>query len=315
MKPVIAVTIGDPAGIGPEITTQAISSRRIQSICSPLVIGNSYLLKPFLRKNNWCRFIDIPYTLHKKIQQGKAAKQPGMFALQAIKKAVAVCLNGQADALVTAPVSKHACRMSDPLFTGHTEMLGRLCHVKDPVMMMQARHMRFIMITRHVPLARVSRFIARKAQVKNTIWRSIKELNTIYHQHINKIVICALNPHAGEEGAIGSEERKILIPVIAKLRKQGYRIEGPLPADIAVQRLAQKKYDLCFGMYHDQVMIPLKITYPREIVNITLGLPFIRTSPGHGVAYDIAGKNKADARPMEEAIITAVVFAKKRFNK
>lgn len=313
MKPVVVITMGDPAGIGPEIAAKAAASPRIRKICTLIFVGNFQFLKPFIKKNISYTTVELPFT-SEHVSYGKPNKEAGLCALSAIRKGVELCLNGKADALVTAPVSKHACRLSDPSFTGHTEMLAKLCRVKQPIMMMQARHMRFIMLTRHVPLRDVNSSISRK-YINETIKLSILELKKKYHIRIRKAVICALNPHAGEEGHIGNEEKEIIIPAVKDLRRSSYPVEGPLPSDTAIKRLAEKKYDLCFGMYHDQVMIPLKLMYPREIVNITLGLPFIRTSPGHGVAYDIAGKNKADPKSMEEAIRVAVEMLAKRRDK
>lgn len=314
MKPVVVITMGDPAGIGPEITAKALASSYIRKICTPLIIGNNKFLKPFLRKNIPFTLIEIPFPSAYPLEYGRAQKRAGYFALQAIRKGVELCKKRKAQALVTAPVSKYAVHLSDSSFIGHTEMIAKLCNVKNPIMMMQAGSFRFVMLTRHTALKNVGRMLSKKFIYK-TIKKTFDELTKQYHIPIKKAVICALNPHAGEEGTIGKEEKKIIIPAIHMLRRKKILIDGPLPADTAIRKVINKEYDLCFGMYHDQVMIPLKLIAPREIVNITLGLPFIRTSPGHGVAYDIAGKNKADSKCMEEAIRVAVEMLAKRRDK
>jgi 4-hydroxythreonine-4-phosphate dehydrogenase len=287
VKPIIAVTVGDPAGIGPEIVAKALRSRRVLSCCTPVIFGNPRIVKS--------------------LAFGKPHKRAGVFALDCIKEATCWCLAGQARALVTAPVSKQACAMAEPGFKGHTELLARLCKTPDPVMMMQTHGLRAVMITRHCGLSEVSRGLSQNLII-DTVKKTFVSLKQ-YGQLIKRAVICALNPHAGEAGAIGSEEQRIIIPAIKKLRILRYVVDGPIAADTAFRKLAEKEYDFAFGMYHDQVMIPLKVLYPREMVNITLGLPFPRTSPAHGVAYDIAGKNKADPQPMIEAIVIAATTA------
>lgn len=281
MKPIIAVTTGDPSGIGPEIVSACCSSKRIKLICTPVVMG------------------------HQSKSFGKALKSSGKQALNAVTEAVRLCLNGKADALVTAPVSKKACSMVDPSFTGHTELLARLTGSTLPIMMMQAHACRIVMITRHAALKDVAKQLSVKS-LCSVVETACKELIYRYHLPLKKLVMSALNPHAGESGNIGKEEVRIIMPALRILRKKGYVIDGPLPADVCMKKLVDGVYDLGFGLYHDQVMIPLKVRYPRATVNVTLGLPFIRTSPAHGVAYDIAGKNTADSRPMEEAIRLAV---------
>ncbi len=176
------------------------------------------------------------------------------------------------------------------------------------MMMMQAGDRRIAMLTGHVPLMDVERSLSAGLIVR-VIETTVDELTQVYRIKVRRAVVAALNPHAGESGRIGREERRIIAPALLRLQKKGFPVEGPVPADTAWRRLMAGEYDLGFGMYHDQVMIPFKLKYPRETVNVTLGLPFVRTSPAHGVAYDIAGKGRADPRPMEEAVLTAARMA------
>ncbi|MFH1380297.1 MAG: 4-hydroxythreonine-4-phosphate dehydrogenase PdxA [bacterium] len=285
MKPNIVITMGDPAGIGPEIVSKCFATRRIQEMCNIIVLE----------------------TTSK--SAGKRLTSSGRTVLAAIRKGVQLCMSGEADALVTAPVSKKACSKIDRSFVGHTEMLAEISGARMPVMMMQARACKIVMMTRHTALKDIGRNISVQS-LCSVVETTYKDLIKTYHMQIHNAVMSALNPHAGESGNIGQEEKRIIIPALLFLRKKGYAITGPEPADVCMRKLLNGDYDLGFGMYHDQVMIPLKLKYPWETVNVTLGLPFIRTSPAHGVAYDIAGKNCANPRSMEEAIRVAVEMVK-----
>jgi 4-hydroxythreonine-4-phosphate dehydrogenase len=246
--------------------------------------------------------------LKKKLPLGKPSKEAGQSALDSLRQGVGLMLGRQAQALVTAPVSKESFHLANLPFPGHTEWLAHEAKSDSVAMLMVAGPLRALLMTRHISLAEVSRQLT--AEV-------IKASGVLAHDFIKRIlmkakprlVACGLNPHAGDGGLIGSEEKTTIAPALRALKRQGVAILGPRPSDSVFRDMAKGRYDLALAAYHDQGMIPLKLFAPDKIVNVTLGLPFIRTSPGHGVAYDIAGKHRADARPMIEAIRLAASFS------
>jgi 4-hydroxythreonine-4-phosphate dehydrogenase len=284
MKPRIAITLGDPAGIGPEIAAKALRDPRVRRSCTPIVFGTPG-----------------------GVRMGKPSRKAGLAALGALRQGLALVLSGRADALVTAPVSKESFRLADHGFPGHTEWLADACGAPDAAMLMVSGPLRAILMTRHVPLSKVSatlnaRLIRRSAEQAHTFVKHILRITR------PRLVLCGLNPHAGDHGIIGREEDLIFRPAIRSLKRQGILVEGPLPADSVFPLMAQGRFDLALAAYHDQGMIPLKLYAPDRVVNITLGLPFIRTSPGHGTAYDIAGQGKAHPGPMIEAILLTAKY-------
>lgn len=314
MKPVIAVTMGDPAGIGPEIAARTAVMPAIKRLCTPVIVGDRRLLSPFVSMKDLKKVPVIPVTIHGRIVPGRASRAAGMCALETIRQGARLCLNGSVHGMVTAPVNKQTASLSGAPFTGHTEFLARIANVKDPIMMMQAKDVRIVMVTRHVPLKKVSAVLS-ASLLRTSIKKAFYELRQTYRFNIKRAVVASVNPHAGASGDWGDEERKIILPVVRRLKKQGYPVSGPVPADAAWHHLMKGKYDLGFGMYHDQVMIPLKVTHASEMVNVTLGLPFVRTSPAHGTAYDIAGRGIADIRPMRSAIMVAVDLVRRKFQQ
>ncbi|OGS44903.1 MAG: hypothetical protein A2539_04300 [Elusimicrobia bacterium RIFOXYD2_FULL_34_15] len=270
-KPVIAVTVGDPSGIGPEIVKKAVSSKAILKVCKPVVIGTS-----------------------KGYVAGKHTKNSDKAAISFIDKSLDLLRLGEADALVTAPVSKSA--FGD--IGGHTEYISKLFLVKKFEMLMLAEELKVLLLTRHIPLKDVVKNLNAKKILESIVFTSnfIKEKFNIKNP---EIAVCGLNPHCGDNGLVGKEEQEIIIPALKKLKKYGFNIKGPVNPEIAFKK---NKYDFIVCMYHDQAMLPLKILKPNNIVNLTVGLPFIRTSPGHGTGYDIAGKGRANPKSMIEAI-------------
>jgi 4-hydroxythreonine-4-phosphate dehydrogenase len=285
MKPRIAITLGDPAGIGPEIVSKALRDPRVRRQCHPIVLGST-----------------------DRIRMGQPSREAGERAIAALEEGLALVRSGQAQALVTAPVSKESFQLAHHGFPGHTEWLAARCRVRDVAMLMVSGPMRAILLTRHVPLKDVSKhlnpqMIGRSAELGYAFVKSV------LGRKRPRIVACGVNPHAGDHGIIGTEEKKIYGPALRALKKKGIAVTGPLPADTVYPKMAKGEYDLALAAYHDQGMIPLKLYAPERVVNMTLGLPFIRTSPGHGTAYDIAGRGRADVRPMVEAILLAARYA------
>jgi 4-hydroxythreonine-4-phosphate dehydrogenase len=308
--PNIVITLGDPAGIGPEITCKAIVAPRLSSLCHPIVVGDIRFCEPFLKsklKNSSPTFIDVPVTGFNRIQAGKQSKITGRAAYTWICHAVDMIQTGQADAMVTAPVSKAAINSAGIPFSGHTELLASLTQSRHYAMLMVAGHLRSVMVTRHLPLCCVGKKLS-VAEIVTAAEQAYRFLIDYARIKKPKIVLCSLNPHAGEGGLLGKEEGSIIFPAVELLRSKGIEATGPLPADCVWQKAIRKEFDLVVTMYHDQTMIPLKCIAPEKIVNVTAGLPFIRTSPGHGTAFDIAGKNIADPRSMIEAICLAAHF-------
>lgn len=305
LKPKIAITIGDPSGIGPEIVFRAVNSLKVQRVCSPVVIGDKKIISQYFdinKKTNKAEFV-FSSDYNKNVAIGKPSKLSGLIACDAIRTAVKICLEHKTKSMVTAPVSKESFKYAGLKFAGHTEFLADLTKSKDYCMMMICDNINSVMVTRHLPVSKVSSILTKK-DIVSTTKLSADFIRKVLKRK-PKIVICALNPHAGDNGILGNDEKETIIPAINKLKKQQYDICGFYPVDVAWAKFLKNKYDLIVGMYHDQIMLPLKILNPKKIVNVTVGLPFVRTSPGHGTAFDIAGKNIADSSSMEQAIIYA----------
>ena len=305
LKPKVAITIGDPAGIGPEIVFRAVNSLKVQRVCSPVVIGDKNIIYKYFDINKKYKNIEFVYSsnYNRNVIIGKPSQLSGQIACDAIKCAVKMCMDKQIKSMVTAPVSKESFKYAGLKYSGHTEFLGALTKTKNFCMMMICDDIKSVMVTRHLPISKISSVLTKK-----DIILTIK-LSTDFVKKIIKktprILVCALNPHAGDNGILGNDEKIKIIPAIKELKNKGYNICGIYPVDVAWAKFLKYKYDLIVGMYHDQIMLPLKILNPKKIVNVTVGLPFIRTSPGHGTAFDIVGKNIADSSSMEQAIIYA----------
>ncbi|MDR3092860.1 MAG: 4-hydroxythreonine-4-phosphate dehydrogenase PdxA [Endomicrobium sp.] len=306
IKPRLAITLGDPAGIGCEIVFRAVNSSAVKRVCSPVVFGDKQSLKQssfkYLKNKTPFEFIESS-NIGDSVKMGVPSEKAGMIAASAIYKAVKYCMDGKALALVTAPVSKESLKMAGIKYPGHTELLADLTKSRQIAMMMACGSIHSVMVTRHIPISEISKNIKTKTIVE-TVTLSADFLRKTGRKNI-KVALCGLNPHAGDNSILGFEERKFILPAHKILKKSGINITKPLPADSAWLKTKNKQYDLICAMYHDQLMIALKCIDPAKIVNVTVGLPFIRTSPGHGTAFDIAGKNKADARAMTEAIAYA----------
>ncbi|MDR1695994.1 MAG: 4-hydroxythreonine-4-phosphate dehydrogenase PdxA [Endomicrobium sp.] len=327
-KPRIAITLGDPAGIGSEIVLRAVNSLEVQRVCSPVIFGDEAAVKNYeLRITNY----DFVSTSNVgKIMLCKPSKKSGIAAFNAIKAAVQFCLDGKAGALVTAPVSKESLKLAGVKYPGHTELLAALTKSRDVAMLMACGEILSVMVTRHIPLSQVSKKLKTADIVKTvriaadflsviTTGKAPKQsgavdsaLRSLNSKLPLKVALCALNPHAGDNGILGNEEKKIIYPACGLLKKMKIDVSAPIPADSAWLKTKNGEFDLICGMYHDQIMIPLKCIDAKKIVNVTAGLPFVRTSPGHGTAFDIAGKGKADPSAMIEAILFAAKAVKNK---
>lgn len=284
-RPIIAITMGDPAGIGPEIAFKAASHPQVTKICRPVIIGDS--------KEELKRF-----------RIGKISKAAGRASIGYVKKAIELALAKKVDAIVTGPINKEAIHLAGVKFPGHTELLAARTRTKNYAMMFVSPKLWVMLVTIHIPLKNVPSSIRRQ-----------KVLNTIKLAHQvrpGRIAVAGLNPHAGEGGLFGREEIEQIIPAVRDARKLGINVVGPISPDAVFNQAAAGKYDLVVAMYHDQGLIPLKLLSFGRSVNVTVGLPIIRTSVDHGTAFDIAGKNRADPGSMIAAIKVAVELVNAR---
>ncbi len=329
----IGITIGDVNGIGPEIILKSLSGRKWPDETRFVVIDPAHLLPPWAKIlgvsiENWVQVRNFEkieqsrgqYFIYSEPEKfagvglriGEATTASGRVAARAIELAVELCLQEKIDAMVTAPISKFAVRRAGYDFAGHTEFLAHLCGVSRPVMLLLAGHFRVAIATRHLPVARVAASLTREM-----LWATLKTLDGELKHRFGisqpHIAVTGLNPHAGEQGEIGDEEIRIIQPVIKKATQTHMRVSGPFPADALFSRIMKKtQYDAFLAMYHDQGLIPLKMMAGGHGVNYTCGLPLVRTSPDHGTAFDIAGKNLADPSSMVEAIELALQLVEKR---
>lgn len=314
MKPVIGLTIGSPSGVGPEIVLKAL--HRLSSKYRFVVFGDTTFLawvnKKALKKNRLPRadYRDITNISLTGFHFGRISKMGGKAAFESIVAGVEAAQKNEINALVTAPINKEELRLlglpkQQP---GHTEILAHLTHAKTVALMLLHKNLRAVHVTSHIPLRKVSSAL-------NT--RRIFETIMLAHDGLKKmrirnsrIAVCGLNPHAGENGLLGLEERKVIAPAVRKASKKGIRVTGPLSADTVWPMVRDGKYDVGIAMYHDQGQIPIKYSSFQakgahaivEGVNVTLGLPIVRTSPAHGTAYEIAGKGLASEASFVDAI-------------
>lgn len=302
--------MGDPGGIGPEVLVKAVDKLSLKKIpVNFLLVGDRHVLEKYTAlfkiRNFFTRsnieIIDLD-NIPQKFKPGFYSPEYGKASWEYLETAVSLLRRKKISALVTAPVSKEMIKKSGKQFPGHTEYFGSTFKIKEVIMMLANRYMRVVPLTRHIPLKNVCRYINYHYVIKN-LRLVVRYLKSYFSLYSPQIAICSLNPHGGEGGELGEEERNIIIPAIEEInRKSEANISGPFSADGLFSQYKKNRYDCIIGMYHDQVMIPVKMVDPEYTVNITLGLPFVRTSPGHGTAFDIAGKGIASFTSMYEAI-------------
>ncbi len=300
-KPTILITAGDPLGIGPEITVKALQDKRIQRACTPLVIGEpaSLYKAGFTDKLAALIPIDMPEKLS---GTPRPTALGGRVSFQAVETGIKLALKTGCP-LVTAPINKQSWALAGIPFTGHTELL-RARTGADGLMMFAAGNIRCALVTEHFAVADLPKLLT-KSRVQKAALHFITALQKMGIKN-PKIALCALNPHASDNGQFGTEENRVLSPVVHALQKQGFHVAGPVPTDAAWLAHLRGKYDGLLCMYHDQALLGLKLAAQEPAVHITAGLPFLRVSPTHGTAFDIAGQNKADASGMVSAMLRAV---------
>jgi len=277
--PRVAITVGDPAGIGPEIAAVAAVDPRVLEVCVPIVLAPPAGVR---------------------VTQGQVSAQAGQAAYEVIVDAVSRAQAGQVDAIATAPVSKEAFALAGLPWKGHTDLLAHLTGTPFVAMMFESPALRVVLATVHVPLREVPALITRD-RIERTIALTAAELPR-FGVAVPRLAVAGLNPHAGEHGLMGKEDQDVLAPAIAASQTAGIDVAGPFPADTVFLRAHRGEFDAVIACYHDQGLIPVKLLAFGQAVNVTLGLPVIRTSVDHGTAFDIAGTGRADAGSMIEAV-------------
>jgi 4-hydroxythreonine-4-phosphate dehydrogenase len=329
-RPLIGITMGDPAGIGPEIIAKALAERQIYDMSRPVVLGDHAVLSGALERADSQqrirvverladagedpRKIDLIAVSHLEksaIVPGHPTPDGGKAMMRAVLKAVEMARNREIQAMVTCPISKALMQKVGYAYEGHTQLIAEKTGTEDYVMMLAGKQLRVVLVTIHCRLKEVPGLLDIK-KVYRTIRITARALAQDFRKDSPAIGVAALNPHAGEEGLFGSEEQDIILPAIEKARKEGIDVDGPLPADTLFWKAAGGRYEAVVAMYHDQGLIPLKLLHFADAVNVTLGLPIVRTSVDHGTAYDIAGTGRADPSSLKAAVRMAVDMVKNR---
>lgn len=329
MKPLLAITMGDGTGSGPEIIVKSLEERRFYDTSRLVVIGDAKIMRraaAIVKSGKTIRTVSaledagndpscidvldldlLPPDLPFAVIDGRAGKASYEF----VAKAVELAMSGNIDAIVTAPINKEALNQGGYHFAGHTEILAQLSGTRDYAMMLVGGPLRVIHVTTHVSMRRACDLIKKE--------RVLKVIELAAHAckllgfHRPRVAVAGLNPHSGENGLFGTEEIEEIIPAIELAREKGYEVSGPIPPDTAFYRAALKgHFDIVVCMYHDQGHIPLKVLSFETGVNVTVGLPFIRTSVDHGTVFGKAGKGTADQRSLNEAISLAACMAGER---
>lgn len=311
-KPKIAITLGDPSGIGPEVVAASAADGEIRRICEPLVFGSPEIFRKACELTgadaSGVEVVETGGMVFDDLAAGEVSKASGREALASVREAVEHVLSGSADAVVTAPVHKKAIRLAGSVHPGHTEMLKEMTGAENAVMMFEGGDLRVALVTIHCALAEVAGLVTADA-VFNTVKVCADELTERFGIDSPRIAVCGLNPHAGDGGEFGSEDIERIAPAVMRASAAGVDVSGPLPADAVFHSAMEGRWDLVVAMYHDQGLAPFKMLAFHRGVNITLGLPIVRTSPDHGTAFDIAWRGVANPRSMKEAVKTAVRMA------
>ncbi|HEY3885475.1 MAG TPA: 4-hydroxythreonine-4-phosphate dehydrogenase PdxA [Vicinamibacterales bacterium] len=295
IKPAIGITVGDPAGIGPEIARKAAEDPRVLEICTPVLYG----------PHGADQLASFP--------PGQLSAAAGRAAYEAIVQSVTAATRGSIDAIATAPVNKEALALAGLPWKGHTDLLAHLTGAPRVAMMFDSDPLRVVLATVHVPLAQVPSLLTREL-VDGVIALAARELPR-FGVARPRVAIAGLNPHAGEHGVIGREDEAILRPAAAAARAAGIDASGPWPADTVFHRAAKGEFDVVIACYHDQGLIPVKLLAFGRAVNVTLGLPIVRTSVDHGTAFDIAGRGVADHSSLVEAVRLAARLCRTHVRK
>lgn len=331
MKPILGITMGDGAGIGPEIIVKALADQAIYNIARPVVFGDKKILeraRDIVGANLRCQAIQEPSlggntfgtidivdldNLPVDLPFGQLDGRAGKAAYEYIEKAVQYAMKGEVHAIVTAPLNKEALHLGGNHYPGHTEILGTLTGQKDYSMMLVSEALKVIHVTTHIPL-RIACEVISKERVLRVIQLAHDALKMMGIQE-PRIAVAGLNPHSGEHGLFGTEDDEKIAPAVEEAKAMGMNVTGPVPPDTVFHLAANKKqFDIVVVMYHDQGHIPIKVLGFETGVNVTVGLPCIRTSVDHGTAFNIAGQGIADCRSMTESLLLGAQMAKVKFS-
>lgn len=326
MKPIIAIPMGDAAGIGPEITVRALADKMIQDIARCVVVGDKDVLEDAIRVSGVdlkikcieepangdytpgvLNLIDLDNIDMNTLKIGEIQAMTGQAAYEYIKKATELCLERKADVLTTTAINKESLKLAEVPYIGHTEIVGALTGTENPLTMFQVRNLRVFFLTRHVSLRKACDLVT-KDSLLTFIHDCVKALEVLGVKN-PKIVVAGLNPHSGEHGLFGTEEVDHVIPAVETAKARGIDIEGPIGADSVFYQALNGRYDAVLSLYHDQGHIATKMVDFERTISITNGMPILRTSVDHGTALDIAGKGIASPISMIEAIRLAVEYA------
>ena len=330
-RPLLGITMGDPAGVGPEVIAKALAARGVQRFCRPLVIGSCSVMEHTVKRLR-IKLNVVPVRGHDPVgikahtiavldpleqplgefTPGIAAAETGAASVSFIKKGVELAQIGCIDGIVTAPINKEAINMAGCHYPGHTELLADLTQTKESGMMIVGGLLRIMFVTTHVSIRDLASLLTQE-KIDKGIRLAHIALTQLYGIANPKIGVAALNPHAGEHGLFGDEEDRFILPAARAAQAQGILASDPLPADTLFGKAAKGEYDGVVAMYHDQGLIPLKLVAFGKCVNLTVGLPIIRTSVDHGTAFDIVGRGVADPGSLIEAIkLAARLVARRR---
>ena len=330
-KPLLGITMGDPAGIGPEVIAKALAEQSLRRLCRPIVIGSFPVMQQTVKRltlkmdvirveghetapprSNQLAVLDPLDRPLGRFPPGVAAPQTGAASVLFIKKAVELAQLGCIDGMVTAPINKEAINLAGCHFPGHTELLADLTATPESGMMIVGGPLRIMFVTTHVAIKDLPTLLT-QAKIEQAIRLAHLALKDLFGIKKPRIGVAALNPHAGEHGLFGDEESRVILPATRAMQAQGIRASDPLPADTLFGKAARGDYDGVVALYHDQGLIPLKLVAFGTCVNLTVGLPIIRTSVDHGTAFDIVGKGIADPGSLVEAITLAARLTKRRW--
>lgn len=325
-RPLIGITMGDPASIGPEIAAKALNNPEIYAVCRPLLIGDSRVMARAFEttgvklglnlvttpaegryQHGAIDLVDIQLVDMETLRWGEVQAQAGAAAFAYIRRAIELAQEGAIDAVTTGPINKEALKAAQIDFIGHTEIFGAFTGTPDPLTMFETKGLRIFFLTRHVSLAQACRMITRE-RVLDYIRRCTAALQQLGLDR-PRLAVAGLNPHCGEHGLFGDEEIREIEPAIREAQGEGYDVTGPYPADSVFWHAAQGRFDAVLSLYHDQGHIAAKMYDFERTVSITTGLPFLRSSVDHGTAFDIAGTGRASAVSLEEAIRVAAKYA------
>jgi 4-phospho-D-threonate 3-dehydrogenase / 4-phospho-D-erythronate 3-dehydrogenase len=312
--PRVALTMGDPSGIGPEVVLKALADPELVPLAQWTVVGDTRVLQ----KAEQVTGLRLQTGTVREVPAlepfdgfsfGKLDARYGHAAVEYVRVATEMCLSDEADAMVTAPLNKEAVTLSGRSFSGHTEYIAELCGATESRMLLASQRLATVHVSTHVPLRKACALDA--SRILRTIELGSEAMKLLGHEH-PRIAVCGLNPHAGEHGLFGDEDQQFIAPAIDAARAKNIQCSGPHAGDTIFLQASRGAYDLVVAMYHDQGHIPMKLIDFEGTVNISLGIPIIRTSVDHGTAFDIAGQNKADAHSMKQAMRMAAKMARTR---